>query len=829
MKTAKTKPRHVSSAHDLQGLVIGTIFLLSGATSLVYQVAWMRLLSLFFGSDVYAAAITLSAFMGGLSLGSWLAGRFGDRVRRPLVLYGFLEFGIAAFAFVFPHLLAGFEDSYQSIYRSRFEAFPWMYNGFRLFVAALTMLLPTALMGATLPLMIRQFAGLAPELGKWVGFFYSVNTVGAFIGTLVAGFVLIPALGVSSTVLLAVLVNLTIGVGAIVMAFGLGVVDTSARERGLSRPIPIGGERRAVVLAMAISGMAALALEVVWMRILVQSFSATVYGFSIMLACFLFGIFYGSHKAAAIIDKHADPLRLLVTLELWLGGTVILLGIFTYLVPSLFGILVWGLTGVTGGAFGVSSIVAQFVVASLLIFGPTLMLGATFPVAVKIYTHDIDVRAQGTGNIYAANTAGAVLGALVGGFLLLPMIGARNSLIVIGAGFVLAAGILASSRRPQPVRILSQPKLVSALVVALVSTVAILLLPRQTVVNFNLQSSTSPDVLYHGEGVAHTVDLVRTVDGNTVMMINGNIEADTTMVQRRHFILKGHLPLLLHPNPADVAVVGLGLGITLAATERHPTVRNIRLVELSPQMVKAHSYITDVTGNVLRSPKINLRIDDGRNFMAMTEERFDMITADPVHPRITGVGYLYTREYYQDIRKRLRPGGVVTQWMPMYRISKESFDVAFRTFVSVFPNASFWYVRGHGLFVATMDDFAIDYENLAARFRRVEVRADLASIGIDSPEQLLGHLLMDANHIRGYLAQQDSDQLNTDDNAYLEYRTPFEFIERTESIVAELIPFSGWNVRGLLRNAPAGVAEAVQAQFDRRLAEILPELRKPIE
>jgi len=359
--------------------------------------------------------------------------------------------------------------------------------------------------------------------------------------------------------------------------------------------------------------------------------------------------------------------------------------------------------------------------------------------------------------------------------------------------------------------------------------VAVILLPQQSVVNFNLQKTTNPDVLYHGDGVAHTVDLVRTAEGNTVMMINGNIEADTTMVQRRHFILKGHLPLLLHPNPTDVAVVGLGLGITLAATERHPTVRNIRLVELSPQMVEAHAHITDVTDNVLQSPKINLRIDGGRNFMAMSEELFDMITADPVHPRITGVGYLYTQEYYRHIRKRLRPGGVVAQWMPMYRTSKESFDVAFRTFVSVFPNASFWYVRGRGLFVATVDDFAIDYETLAARFQHPSVRADMASIGIYSPEEFLGHLLMDGNHIRGYLAQQESGQLNTDDNAHLEYRTPFEFIARTESIVTELLPHAGWNVDGLLRNAPQQAAEAVKEQVDRRRAEILPELRKPIE
>ncbi len=809
--------------------VVALIFLLSGATSLAYQVAWTRMLSLFFGSDVYAAAITLGVFMVGLSLGGWGAGRWGDRIGRPLLVYGLCEVAIAVFAAFFPHLLSGFEEAYRAVYRTHFETFPGLYHGFRLAVATTLLLVPTLLMGATLPLIVRGFANLSEVFGARVGLFYSVNTLGALFGTLAAGFVLLPLLGATRTVTTALVINVVIGLAAIALSARLGSEkDAPAAEAEAVAPAA-DRPRRAVLIAIALSGMAALALEVVWMRVLVQSFSATVYAFSIMLACFLFGIFYGSRRAGRVVDSHADPTGYLVALELWLGASVASLAVLSHVAPSAFGTLVWALTGITGGAFGAVSILAQFFVASVLIVVPTVLLGETFPFAVKIYTRDIAERARGTGAVYAANTAGAVVGALAGGFVLLPLVGARAGLLVIAGVFVAAGALLAAADARHGMRRLGARRGASALVLALGAGLGALLLPPQTVINYNLQRSTTPQVLFHGEGVANTIDVVKNEVGATILMVNGNIEADTTLTQRRHFILKAHLPLLLHPEPRDVAVVGLGLGITLAATARHPTVRNIRVVELSPEVIEAHGVLRDLTGGVLDNPLVLLRIDDGRNFMSMSDERFDMITADPIHPRITGVGYLYTREYYERIKERLRAGGVVSQWMPMYRISRRSFDVAFRTFASVFPNASFWYVRGHGLFVATLDDFAIDFETVAARFAAPEVAADLGAIGMDSPERFLGHMLMDPEHVAAYLARGAEQGLNTDDNAYLEYRTPFEFIERTENIVDALLPYAGWDVDAVLESAPAAARTRVRENLAERLARMRPELAEPLE
>jgi spermidine synthase len=246
-------------------------------------------------------------------------------------------------------------------------------------------------------------------------------------------------------------------------------------------------------------------------------------------------------------------------------------------------------------------------------------------------------------------------------------------------------------------------------------------------------------------------------------------------------------------------------------------------------MVEAHKYLGDITDEVMADPRIDVRIDDARNFMTLSEEKFDLITADPVHPRITGVGYLYTREYYEAIKTRLQPGGVVTQWMPMYNISLRSFDVAFRTFAQAFPNASFWYVRGHGLFVATGAPMTIDCPNLIKMFASPLVKADFDSIEIDSSAKLVGHLLMDRDHIDQYLARTSDSQINTDDNAYLEYRTPFEFLGRTDAIVPDMVRYAGWNPEKILVGCTVQQRIDTSREFERRLARIVPELKEPLQ
>ena len=377
------------SANQGTARLIAVLFFFSGLSSLIYQVLWMRRLSLFFGSDVYSATVTLSCFMGGLSLGGLAAGRLAQRLKNPLFWYGVLELGIGACAYFFNAVLSSFFGLNQAIYLQSFVDAPWRYQAFRVLVAASTLLLPTSMMGATLPLIVRRFVTADRELGRFSGFFYAVNTFGALVGVLSVGFALLPNLGVSTTTRLAVAINALVGLLAIGVGLWTGGRPTfrpafgasAAAGPSITRPAAMAG-----LMAIGVSGMSALALEVVWTRILIQSYSATVYSFSIMLCCFLFGIFYGSKAISARIDVAEAPLHVFAYLELALGVSVAALGILSFIVPSLFGNLLWTLTGVTQGAFGPASVIAEFLVSGLLIAIPTMLMGATFPAAVKACT-----------------------------------------------------------------------------------------------------------------------------------------------------------------------------------------------------------------------------------------------------------------------------------------------------------------------------------------------------------------------------------------------------------------------------------------------------------
>jgi len=808
--------------------IFSLIFFVSGATSLVYQVAWVRELSLFFGSDVYSAAITLAAFMGGLGVGSWAAGQSARWLRRPLLVYGFLELAIAGYVLAFPAILYTFDPLLSATYDGSRLYLPPAYQAARAVVAFVVLVLPTALMGATLPIIVQHFGRSDRNLGERVGHFYALNTLGALSGTIASGFLLLPLLGVMQTTTVAAGLNALAGCAAIGLGFAAAPGPRKADGAAPARP-PLTVARATVPLALGLSGFAALAMEVAWMRILIQSFSATAYAFSIMLACFLLGIFLGSRAEAKRVDARPDPVRRLIRIEFSLAVYVAALAVLIRWLPDFFGTLLWGLAAVTGGNFAVASIAAQAVAAGLLILVPTIWMGASFPLAVKIHSRDIAERAADTGGIYAANTLGALLGALAAGFLFIPLVGARFTLLVIAGIFLLAAlSLLAVPGRAPDRRARSQ--MLGGVAAGLVFAVVALILPQRIVLNFNMQTNSAPDVIYHGEGAAHTVDIVNTPSGDTLMMVNGNIEADTTLVQRRHFILKAHLPLLLHPDPRNVGVIGLGLGITLSTTARNPAVQDIRLIELSPEMVEAHDYLRTLTGDVLSDPRVRLLIDDGRNFLNRSREKFDVITVDPIHPRISGVGYLYTREYYEAARAHLGAGGYILQWMPMYAVSRESFDVALRTFADVFPHASFWYVRGHGLLVGSTEPIRIDFAQVATRMRHPALRRDFESIGMRTPYDLMAHLLMDEKQIALYLAsaRRFGDTINTDDNAYLEYATPYEFLEPTRAILEALVPFAGWD-RSILRNAtPADIA-AIDAASAARMKILFDELERPVE
>jgi len=808
-------------------LLVTGIFFLSGCAGLVYQVLWMRSLGLFFGSDMYGVSIILSTFMGGLALGSLLGGRVAERTSRPLMWYGFAEIGIGLIALPFTAILGAFDPLLHSAYADSSDGVSWGYQAMRVLLASGVLLLPTTLMGATLPLIMKHFVRSRSVLGEMAAYFYAVNTLGALAGTLAGGFVLLPYLGMTRSTWCAAGINLAIGVICVALgSSSAGAAEAASRREVDLDPLPGFGARgrrriaHAALIAFGVSGFCSFALEVVWTRVLLVSFSATVYSFASTLACFLFGIFLGSRLVSRIVDQHENPVGLFAALELGIGASVGVLCLVLYAVPSVFGRLLMGVTSLLTSGQEHALVVATLMASFALLVVPATLLGATFPVALRIYTTNVAHVGERTGKLYASNTVGAVLGSLAAGLVLIPSLGTTVSLALIAVLFLTVGAGLASVRGKSGERALALRPIALAASVTLSCCIGALLLPYRVTLNFNQKTLSDTKLLYHAEGIQSTIDVVRSQSGATSLIIGGNVEADSGYRQRRHFVLKGHLPLMFMEDPSSVLVVGLGMGITLQATARHPGVERIDVIELSPDILAAQAHLAEINGNVVENPIVHVRIDDGRLFMKLTTDRFDMITADPIHPKISRVGYLYTQEYYRSIREHLSDGGVVCQWMPVYQISPLRLRSALKTFLEVFPSATLWYVEGHALLVARPDSPSIDYTLLKRKFEDPWIGEDLASIDIRSPEELLSHLMMGPDEIRAFVEDGAKVPTNTDDYPYLEYFVPGDLFYTTLDNVRELARHFS-DPADLVEDLPRDAAAALATLSQERKRRIL--------
>ena len=809
-------------------LAVTVLFFLSGAAGLVYQVLWMRSLGLFLGSDLYALSIILSSFMGGLALGSLAGGRLAERVSRPLFWYGVAEVGIGLFALLFASILAAFDPILRAAYPSG-DAGSWLYQGIRIGTAVLVLLAPTTLMGATLPLILKHFVRSRSVLGEMAGYFYAVNTLGALAGTAVAGFVLLPYLGMSATTLGAASLNLLIGGCCLVIGARIapppfaGAHEDEAASLVLD-PLPglSDAQRariaRAALIALGLSGFGSFSLEVLWTRILVISSSATVYSFTAMLCSFLLGIFLGSTLVSTRVDEHPAPLRLFAGLELGVAVSLAILCLAVNATPDVFGRLLGGVSTLVAPEHAL--VLTTLGVSLLVLIVPTTLLGATFAVALRAYTTSVAQVGLRSGNLYFSNTLGAILGSLFAGLVLVPAFGLKVTLAGIALLF-LATGIMLEWAHAEG-RLVGKAGLRSLVAagVTLLGVGVALAAPYRVALNFNQNTGIDTELLYHQDGVQSTIDVVRSASGVTTLIIGGNIEANDEPTQLRHFILKAHLPLLFLEHPGEVLVVGLGMGITLDATTRHTGVERIQVVELSPEIVEAQEYLRDVNGDILSNPLVEVRIDDGRSFMKMSSGRYDMITADPIHPKISRVGYLYTREYYEMIRSRLRSGGIVCQWMPLYQISPARLRSAVKSFAAVFPNAMLWHVKNHALLVATKDAPSIDYPLLARKFEQPSVREDLARIGIDSPEELMSLLLMGPAEIQAFVERGPGVPDNTDDYPYLEYFVPSDLFYDERDNLREMLMHLVDPI-ALLRDVPSESEAIIRRLSDGRARQLM--------
>ncbi|MBI4537602.1 MAG: fused MFS/spermidine synthase [candidate division NC10 bacterium] len=766
--------------------VIGC-FLVSGAVGLIYEVLWIRMLGLVFGHTVFAVTTVLASFMGGLGLGSAVFGRVADGTRSPLRLYGLLEIGIGLYCFFLPALLDGAATIY--LWVSRSLTLPYVaFNLVQFALIALLLVPPTFLMGATLPVLTRFFVREEQTLGRQVGLLYSANTWGAVAGTLLAGYFLVPSLGIQTTLRMAVVAN--VGLGALVLAFdrhlrrlagGSAATEPAAIPAAPGapgeRPESVSDLARLLVAAgFAASGAASMVYEITWTRALTLSIGSSTYAFTAMLAAFLCGIAGGSWAFALVAGRRQLRPEAFAALQVAIGLSCLAL------VPAFERMPLWFLTAfqfsqAPGYIQGV-----QFLLSFAAMLAPTLLIGATFPCAVRILTQGVGRVGYDTGWIYAVNTVGAILGSGAAGFLGVPALGIQWTMRV-GIGINLAVGIAilvaggqgrARLLRTAGVAVAAGAAAVAAVLPpwnpTLVSS-GVAIYGRQYLPLLRAGEFASPEwqprLLSYRDGISGTVTVHQ--DGPRLFLrVNGKTDAGTSDMHTQ--LLLGHLPMLLHPAPRRVLVIGLGSGITAGAVAQHPA-EQIDVIEIEPAVVAASRFFEAENRKVLSDPRVRLIVADGRNFLQNAQTGYDVIISEPSNPWIRGLATLFTREFFALAKRRLAPGGLMMQWIQSYGLAPEDLRMVAATFRTAFPHASLWNTTlSDNCLLGGTEPLAVPLGRIRARFEAsAGLRADFARIGIPGPIGLLADLVLPPEDFARYAAQAP---LNTDDTLRLEYSAP---------------------------------------------------------
>ncbi len=734
---------------------IPLLFFVSGAAGLVYQVVWMRKLVLILGATSQAVGTVLAVFMGGLALGAWLLGRRADRARSPLALYGSLEIGIALLGAASAFLLDALVPAYASLRRS-LDPSPQTLAAVRVVLAAAVLLVPTTLMGATLPVLVRAAHGADDRVGRRVGVLYAVNTLGAAAGAILAGFLLIETLGLRATIFAAAAANAAVGLGAWALARGAARSPAAARTAPPPAPASDPALARTVLAVFGVSGFAALAFEVLWTRALVYVVGHnSTYAFSSMLAAFLLGLVLGSALSAAIADRRRDPQALL-------GAVLVLFGASALGAFALLGVLLRERRIAGDGETWLAVTTVDFARCLAVLVVPTTLSGATFPLVARLYATRPERLGGDVGRAYAVNTLGAIAGALAGSFVVLPWLGLRLGTAALALLPIAAGAVILLRARPEG-RAVRTAAVTLALAAAAFVSVLALGDPHRRILERGAH-----EVLFHEDGPESTVAVVRSeATGGVQLYVDGDAQASTEPRTQIHLRLLGHLPALFHRSPREALVVGFGGGITTGCLAQHPLER-LDLVEISGAVDRWAKHWERFNHDPLHDPKVHLVRDDGRNFLLGSDRLYDVITSDPIDPDDAGVTSLYSKEYYELVRDHLREGGVAAQWMTA-QYDPDVYRMLVRTFQSVFPHTTVWFAYYTTVLIGMKDGPGATMTSLRERMSDPRVRESLAAIGIEEPEAMVSLLFAGPDQVRRLVGP---GPLNTDDRPLVEYRGP---------------------------------------------------------
>ena len=771
----------------------------SGLAGLVYEVSWTRLLTLYIGHTTAAASAVVGAFLGGLAIGAAVGGRWAARFtrRQSLLAYIALELAVAVLAIVLPLELRTLTPVLQWAYADGQSAvlFPLV----RLSACLLLVFVPAAALGATFPVATRWFATDAADPARASGWLYALNTTGAAVGALLAGFFLIPTIGLRASVMLGVGLSTLAAalVWLIVRKGDRAVADRAAspvraakhrggRSKSRAPDTPSVAPTSAPWLAagvLGLTGFASLMHEIVWTRILALVLGPTIYAFAATVAIVIGGVAIGSALGAWLLGRIRRP-------ELWLASTLAVAALATTITSSLAGNDIprvvaarWADASVSFG----QQLADGLTLATALILPTAVSLGVAFPLALAIAGAVREDVSQRFGVVYAINTIGAVSGSLAAGFVFIPRLGLQMTLTVVSICLIAAAiAVSVAAVRVRRARIASALMAAAAIVVLAISPpwdrellasgayMYAPFVPKDVNLETLLKAGT---LLYYREGAAATVSVKR-LTGTTTLAVDGKTDASNRgdMLTQK---LVAHLPLLLHDSPRNIGIIGLGSGVTLGSALRHPIGR-AEVIEISPEVVEASRFFAAENGNALADPRTHLVVGDGRSHMLLTTQQYDVIISEPSNPWIAGVAALFTREFFETARDRLAPDGVICQWANAYTISDADLRSIVATFRAVFPDGTAWLVGPDDVLLVGSrgtQPIADRLSRLSVHWQRPGVAEDLASSAVVEPFSVLSLYAGGPGELARYA---EGAPMLVDDRMSLEFSAPRE-IRRRES------------------------------------------------
>ena len=793
-------------------------YFFSGAAGLVYQVLWLRKLLLVFGSTVHAVSTVLTVFFGGLALGSWIFGRLIDRHEGAgLRWYAALEAVVGLVAFATLPLFDVIQRVYIPIYQAS-DFSPAVLVSASFVCSALVLLVPTTMMGGTFPVLSRFLIRSSGERGVKLASLYAINTAGAMAGTLLVYYIGLPMVGLFRTLLCAGVLNL--GIGALCLTFDrhlesleFGPAPASARA---SEPAAVAedslGDVRWLFIAFGLSGFSAMVYEVAWTRALSLVLGSSIYAFCIMLATFLGGMAIGSFVARQHLSHKASTLSQFILIELVLGAYGLISVPLFSLLPRWF-VVLWP---VTGGSFsGLSWL--QCTLSAFAMLYPTVLLGILFPIVSDLVTKRFAALGQRLGTAYAVNTLGGIIGSFLSGFVLIPFLGlpwaiAVAALVNVTAGCVIYIrfGDIRTVVRRIGLAVVGGVSLalISGFVVVpswrrQAFAAGVYIAPeqfRQQDAIFRTPNAGGGKLLYYRDSFNATVSVHQT--GRTISLKIGGKTDASNGIDMGTQMLSAHIPMLLHRKPESVLVIGLGSGVTLGNAGLYP-VSTIHCAELDPAVIEGARFFKEYNFGIHDDPRTRIFSADGRNFLLASRRQYDVIISEPSNPWMAGLAYLFTQEFYKLAKRRLAPGGIMCQWLQLYRIFPQDVKLMLKTFHSEFPYMTVWSsIPGDLLLVGSMEPLQFDSQRLAERMASPRVKQALSAIHLTSPDELLELFWFGNREVERITA--DVQWVHQDDQPLVEFNAPkalyvngtfnlnYQNLEKfkstVESIVAGYVP-----------------------------------------